>query len=457
MPQLKAPHYVGGVAAVAVMLFGTRWGSHLKVPPIYIGDALILLAFAHYGMRRIYSSGEPSPPGRDALRMLWWLMGYAGLRWLLSGEVSLDSIRDAAPYTIYVAVGLLAGATVVHESVRKPTYNVLFWALAGHAAWTVFTTFIKKGGIHIPGITQQIFEVRPDIDYPIVGLFAALLIGQMNSMPKWRPVIMAVLGLCGATVLSTQNRAGFLGAGMVVCIGLFLVLNARHRDSSMAYLVAAAIPLGMVAAVPVIASTTVGKRLLTTFTQDDTNAATTDGSATTNTRRAAWNQLIEWTNSDSQRMVFGHGFRDNIMDISGAGAKLSVGLNESVRAPHSGWVNTYAHLGVVGCFIGIIPLVVFLFLFWRERRDLAEDPFRMLIYLTPLALALPISFGVILESPFGAIPFWWCIGAALALDGGSPPAWLREIAERVRPAKPKAPETKPALPVMHSAPMVDPR
>jgi hypothetical protein len=205
-------------------------------------------------------------------------------------------------------------------------------------------------------------------------------------------------------------------------------------------------------AVPVIGSTTVGKRLLTTFTQDDTNAATTDGSATTNTRRAAWNQLIDWTNSEPQRMVFGHGFSDNIMDVSGAGAKLSVGLNETVRAPHSGWVNTYGHLGVVGCMIGIIPLATFLYLFWRQRRDLAEDPFRLVIYLTPLALALPISFGVILESPFGAIPFWWCVGCALALDGGTPPQWLRDIAERVRPGRPHVPEPKPALPVMHAAP-----
>jgi hypothetical protein len=48
-------------------------------------------------------------------------------------------------------------------------------------------------------------------------------------------------------------------------------------------------------------------------------------------------------------------------------------------------------------------------------RSTSMDSFTFLVSAVPIALLVPATLGVVLESPFGAVPFYWCIGALLAL------------------------------------------
>ena len=49
------------------------------------------------------------------------------------------------------------------------------------------------------------------------------------------------------------------------------------------------------------------------------------------------------------------------------------------------------------------------------RHRIAEDELLTFAALTVFAMVSVASFGVVLEAPFGAVPFWWAAGLLLAL------------------------------------------
>jgi hypothetical protein len=46
---------------------------------------------------------------------------------------------------------------------------------------------------------------------------------------------------------------------------------------------------------------------------------------------------------------------------------------------------------------------------------IGDDRLRFMLYAVPLSLVIPATLGVVPESPFGAIPFWWCLGVATVM------------------------------------------
>jgi hypothetical protein len=51
---------------------------------------------------------------------------------------------------------------------------------------------------------------------------------------------------------------------------------------------------------------------------------------------------------------------------------------------------------------------------WRARRLTGTDDLVFLAVIVPSMILVEACFGVVLEAPFGAIPFFWFLGILLA-------------------------------------------
>ncbi|NHC16567.1 O-antigen ligase family protein, partial [Motilibacter deserti] len=140
----------------------------------------------------------------------------------------------------------------------------------------------------------------------------------------------------------------------------------------------------------------------------DGNAA----SGTVDARRQAWDAVLDWTDEKPGRVVTGAGFGPDFLARSGAAAQLEGTTYDDVRAPHDYPINTYARMGLVGLAALAWVLAAAA---WRGGRSLRRHPGieALLPALVATVLFVPALVGVILESPFGAVPFFWAVGALL--------------------------------------------
>ncbi len=125
--------------------------------------------------------------------------------------------------------------------------------------------------------------------------------------------------------------------------------------------------------------------------------------------------MITWTRDDSARTIVGAGMGVDFLAASGTLQYLEGTDYENVRSPHDYFIGSFARLGLVG--LGLI-LAIVLSLMRRAysfRKRIAEDELLTFAALTVFAIVSVASFGVVLEAPFGAVPFWWAAGLILAL------------------------------------------
>jgi O-antigen ligase len=147
----------------------------------------------------------------------------------------------------------------------------------------------------------------------------------------------------------------------------------------------------------------------------DPNRPPPDATGTAHARLEAWRATISYTNATTPRRLFGVGFGPNFLHSSGADELLSgrsdsgVPLYTGVRAPHNFLLNTYARMGLSGLAVVVAALISVLVAAVRlMRRSPPEfDVFVVAVFVAVLVVAM---FGVILESPFGAIPAFWAAG-----------------------------------------------
>ena len=119
--------------------------------------------------------------------------------------------------------------------------------------------------------------------------------------------------------------------------------------------------------------------------------------------------------SDRRERWFGAGMGIDFLAASGTLQYLEGTDYIGVRSPHDYFVGSFARLGLIG--LGLL-LAVVLSLIRRAysfRKRIADDELLTFAALTVFAILSVASFGVVLEAPFGAVPFWWAAGLLLAL------------------------------------------
>ena len=417
----RRPTRIAGIAAVAVAIGGSRWGSYLPRNPLFFTDIFLGAALVYLVLRAKPPVAAEQADVRPPNLVFKLLVGWAVVRLLFAEHYSMTALRDFAPY-FYAVAGLLGAYALrwADGAARRYTVTVLRAALAFHAAWFfVVATFGRSLPFALPA-TQggHLFEIRSDIDTAVTGVFVALLVVQLiKGRIVHRRLTVIAIGLSVVAILYTGSRAGLIGAVVVNVFALVAVLFDQHGRAKRQLGLFALIPILVLVGGASLSQTRIGDRLLGTFGITGTSEAALGAEATTHARDNAWHALYQWITQDTRTTAIGVGFGPNFMTESDAALQL-VGTDDpdgtTPRSPHNYWLGTFAREGLVGLALFVWLSLLVLTRAWRIATHVAGDDLLFLAAAIPLCLFVPLSLGVIMESPFGAVPFFWCAGILLA-------------------------------------------
>jgi hypothetical protein len=431
---------VGGVAAVALMLFGTRWASYLGYAPLFLTDLLLAAAFLYWIVaettaRNHKNSGRLGRPGIPLAVFLLFVIVRAALS---SHALTMEWVRDVVPF-LYAAVAFLSAATYAKTGPegRAKTMRLLWWALNGHLAWTLIVNLGVLNPEGLPAIPRSgltFLTQRPDIDMAVLAMTAALYVRRFMLRQK-RGWSALGLVLTLVAVSGFSSRAGLL-AVLTAMVVAYLFTLAAYRNPTRKQNWVMLAPVMLAVAVFVMPQTEVGQRLIATVGIEE--ASTTqqrNALGTANARDQAWDAIIDWTSDDAGRALVGVGFGPNFVQESGAESALAGTTYEGVRSPHNWFVGVYARLGLLGLSITAFVVLSTLWHTWTIRRTVGASELLTLSAAGVVAILIVATLGVVLEAPFGAIPFWWFLGILVSERrlGRSPEAGRRRSGRYFNP------------------------
>jgi O-antigen ligase len=432
--RLEAPESSGGhrqrlastcagwlLFALALWLVAAgRWGSYVGLPgdQVYVTEivlaVVVLLSLA--GARTRPAAGEVRR--HAALLAAPLALAVWGAVRLTPGvfDHGSDALRDYAPYA-YAVVAVLVLANVRPSHVR---YAVLAAAIF-HAAWV--TPLLRDSAAFVnahPLGKTHVFELRTDFDAVAAGVLAlaCLLVATTRPSLVERLLFAAVGVWSGVLVVLINNRAGLLATALA---GSWTALHLFHRYSSRSGMsqrrrrqVAGSLVLAVaVLAGLVLAVTPAGHRLTDTF---DSNGQAMENK-TASARLTVYGKVLDYVAESPGRVVVGVGMGPDFLTAADATRDYDPGETLGVRSPHDFLIGTYARLGLVGLLLQLVLVASGYLLAWRTARSANVPALDQLAALLVVALPVAAAVGVVLESPFGAVPYLWGFGVLVASVG----------------------------------------
>lgn len=431
---------------VAWLLATGRWGAYVGVPgfPIYISELLIGLAVVLGLIEHRRSAVRTSPPG--ALRPSPWVVLLALLTWsiirLLTGpHLTVEWLRDFAPY----GYALVAFAVALRPVRVQTAQRVLLGALTAHTGWVLAAHFaLLPGGLPALGKTS-LFEIRADFDSTVCGVTAAwcVYLALRRSELRVRVALLVLAAINLLLVFRLLSRAGLLAAFTAF---LFLALVTARPVAGWARQSARNATITTIAVLAFLSGTAVftlqsdtGVRLLSTFDFEDKREVRGAPAAggTAKARVQVYDKVVRYTVATPSRTAVGIGFGPNVLKDSGAAPHLDRAF-PGVRAPHNILVNTFARLGFLGLLLHVTVLTIGVVMAARFFLSRQPDDLGSVCALVVVALPVAALFGVVLESPFAAVPYFWCYGWL-----ASRPATLTPARRPTGQAEPRAEQAEP--------------
>lgn len=357
----------------------------------------------------------------NGLLLLWLTLGASRILWDMR-NYGFMALRDFAT-VYYVLYFFVAQALARHEASRgllRAAIMVTFAVLPvpGILSYAFPDFFLDN--LLVNGVPLIFYKGDLIGTFLFTGYIVLLPAGRFtwNDATPWRWLIALVALIFGLTLLSRASVVGLL-----VAAG-WLAWSGRWR------------PLGVIAGVcltGLLAVTTVSLLQKKDFTQTkayaiyESVASIADFSGTRNYRsddsgnkgdnnrfRLVWwrNVIVE---TFTTAPIFGLGF----------GADLAAGFvreyypdsndDFSARSPHNIFLTIFGRMGSAGA---VVLLAIYTTLFFgtlRTVRAARADPSRqdaLTLQAACWVVLVSSCFGVVLEGPMGAIPFWVMLGLA---------------------------------------------
>jgi len=136
---------------------------------------------------------------------------------------------------------------------------------------------------------------------------------------------------------------------------------------------------------------------------------TTQASGTIEVRQFVWGVVTDYVTASTLRTSVGVGFGPDFIDDSGAAYALEGTTYKDVRSPHNYLLGAFARLGLIGaCLAGLVMVAGAA----TALRHLTKPSGSVSVMAALILLTFPLiaMLGVVLESPFGAIPYFWAVG-----------------------------------------------
>ena len=426
------------VTLLAGYLIGNRGFAQLTPSgslPLLPGE----LALAALVFMQILARVTSPDPGRR-LSPMDWAVGI----WMIIGTVrflfdfrthGFMALRDFA--TIYYAAFFFLAYNLAQS---RPSTRTLLLATVRLSAGCLLPLFLLAR--EFPGFFMDTLTVRgiPLIHYKDDLVAAYFAIGSVLHYFRYherrtgRNLAMAIL-LAGGVVI-TNNRAAALGlivaASWMILGGrwrFFLTLGIAGLIASIALIINAERQFQTWRDTPLL---DVYERAVSIF--DPTGQRSYRGEDTFNKgdnnlfRTVWWQVAIDETLAESPvvGLGFGHDLARNFLQEYYAESQDDF----TARSPHSILVTLFARTGVVGFTAFLILVGLMVRRTWRERRS-ESDAFPA--WCAGWVMLVSACFGVVLEGPMGAIPFWILIGVAcsqpLLVSKSEPPAENESIKE----------------------------
>lgn len=428
------------VAAPLFALSFSRWGSYLGLPAasVFLPDLLLIAGAIGYAIRAAEwrPHARPRPRSTTSGWMLALTLTYV-LIWFLASTSPLGfRIRDIAPFLYLATLPLMARA--LYDMGSRCAMRYLRLACWAHICWGLPAALGVLDPVSLLPSTisgQPLFELRDDVDasvFTVSLLVAAVGAGRKGKSrtPDW------ILGTSSVVALLMQSsRTGVFGLAVAALL-MAMVYRPWKSDSLRAVnrvtgaALAACLTFAIVSFFPTVLPQSGVLARLGLGTGAEASQLASGASGTARARWTAWKLVTAHTNSSPARILFGEGPGSNPIAESGALAHLSG--DPTVRAPHSWPVGLYARFGLVGIVAWTSCLTALLLRRYRPARTeshLAEwEKARALWPALAASLALAACVGVVVESPFGALPLSLaCAGVSVCrsvtplLGGSSPP------------------------------------
>ncbi|MGI8412550.1 MAG: O-antigen ligase family protein [Solirubrobacteraceae bacterium] len=418
-PQLPSSSQVrtyGPFALGIYLLATTRWGSYVLPGPPYISDIVIGLLI---GERIVAATRRRLALGAIELTTgvtCGILLAWTGIRFAFGGD-SLNALRDIASYA-YAVLVFLTPARPWTDRERQRMEKVLWAGLMFHAAWITLGRIAPSTVASLPALgggQSALFQGRPDVDATITGLTCVLALNRLAS-GRMQGVSLLVAAWSAALTLSAHSRAAI--AASVVELLIFLLWTPAPRRVVRRYgprylivvllLAVPALGYGISTsnAVQRLGQAT-GSFLPFVPSHGDPTSSTT---GTARARRRAWQAIEVYLEAKTSRALFGVGFGPDFLHASGGDVLLLGGTNEDVRQPHNYLINSWARIGLVGLAIVSAMLMAGLRLAYRLGRLHSGDELDLAAIILVTGLPVAATYGVVMESPFGAVPYFWALG-----------------------------------------------
>lgn len=391
--QLMPSPYVPLLPAETALLFAGSW-------------ALIACAFE----RRL-------PWRYDALNwcaLAWLVLGAARLVFDVR-TYGLNAIRDSA--TVYYALFFFLAQRAARDP--KAREYLLLCCVAGlclipvlNALYEAFPDFFFEY-LRINGVPVILY--KGDLAYMFVAVGSVLLFHWATGPQRyWLWPYTVVMFL---TVMARESRASILGSLVVV----LLLATARRWLYPVVQTVAVVLAFAVVlAAATLLGNSWAGEKL------DDVHAhlySIVDPVAAVNrqadTSAYKWDnnrfRLVWWKNvvleTWETNPVFGLGFGHDLARGFLQEYQPEAGDDFTARSPHNVALTAFGRMGVLGLAVWLGLCASLAACTWRSlRRD--PRPERWGLWCGVTIIVVAATFGVVLEGPMAAVPFWIMLGLA---------------------------------------------
>jgi len=404
-----------GVATVLALwlLVTGRWGSYVGFDHIGIFVTEIALAVAGVVflvqlVRGLVDTKALLTP-KPALALTAVLLIVVIVRLITSAEPSRETFRDFAPYG-YAGIALLTFLTPLARWERWTV--IVFTAFGVHAAWLAFSLLAPDQVADFPTIGDApLFASRPDFDGMVCGLAVALVVYWLREQrrgPLQVVCLIAFAAINAALLLILPSRAGLLAFVAAGLVALWTSRRPRRRGPAWRRVARWTLSvLGLSLAIGILLLSTPGQRLV------DSVKGEGQAAGTTNARLVVWRATTDYITAETTRTLFGVGFGPDFLHDSGADKYFEGVTYTGVRSPHNYWLGTWARTGLAGLAIVVALTFAAAASAIRMLGDRRRQQVTALDVLATLSLvSIPVvgALGVVQESPFGAVPYFWAIG-----------------------------------------------
>lgn len=357
--------------------------------------------------------------------ILWAFLGFVLSAISIAKYPTISILRDYAMvyYSIFVLFGYAFYKSYENLEIF---YKILGGVFMLHAIWGLFYPFRSTIELFSPTLMGivPLLSFRQDADSVVfmAGILYFLFLAGHYKWPK--PLAFLLIAIQIALLLIFQVRAAFVG-----CLLVFLFLFIINRQKIMFKILIILLTIFTIGFVSNFSMP--GRRgendvvSATNILEDFGSIFNYNKAGTASFRMLWWKAIINDSLQSPKLLFFGRGFGPSLAFASylevGNVTRKDEEIGGLAKSPHSILITIFGRMGILGLFLWLgISYTFFSYMFKGIKVSKMLSNYKIhniLIWIAGFILMIigTSIFGVLLESPFMAIPYFFFMGLGIAI------------------------------------------